>query len=158
MRQATPGRVYVLTSQDKWNYGAWNGRAPMRSGIRQSHFLNIQIFALHNQVLMSARFLLPFKLYLLTSVYQSNQRQTKPVASGTITVRVLATNQIKKPSTLATNIVSAPKITQCCSARKGEILSHPQIRRDYMILIYTQFTTPRTRTDLRFILPRLLLQ
>ena len=70
-------------------------------------------------------------------------------------VRVLATNQTKTPSTLATNVVSAPKITQRCNARKGETLSRPQIRRDYMILIYTQLTMLRTWTDLRFILPRL---
>lgn len=147
----------IPTSQGKSNYGAWNGRAPMRSGIRQSHFLNIQIFALHSKVPMSAWFLLPFKLLLLTSGHQLNQRQTKPVASGTITVRVLATNQTKKPSALATNVVSAPKITQCCNAQKGETLSHPQIRRDYMILIYTKLTIPRTRTVLRFIpLPFLL--
>lgn len=136
--------LFILTSHGKSNYGAWNGRAPMRSVIRQSHFLNIQIFARHNKVPMPARFLLPFNLHLLTSGHQSNQRQTKPVVSGTITVRVLATNQTKKSSTLATNVVSAPKITQCCIARKGEILSHPQIRRDYTTLIYTKLTTSRT--------------
>ena len=51
---------------------------------------------------------------------------------------VPATNQTKKPSTPTTNVVSAPKITQCSSARKEEILFRPQIQHDYMILIFMQ--------------------
>ena len=148
----------ILTSLSKSNYGAWNGRAAMRSGIRQLHFLNIQIFALHIRVQTSAWFLFPCKPHHLTSGHQSNQRQTKPVASGIITVRALATNQTKTPSTLATNVVFAPKITQCCNARRGETLSRPKIRRDYMVSSVTPVTMLPTWSDLWFILPLLPLQ
>ena len=138
-------------------YGAWNGRAPTRSAIRQLHFLNILIFALPSTMPTPAWCPFPLKRHLLNSVHQPNPKQINPVVSGSIMVRVPATNQTKKPATPATSVVSAPKITQCCSTRKEEILSCPQIQRDYMILIFTQLTTFRTWTVLRFILPRLLL-
>ena len=145
----------IRTSQDKLSYGVWNGRAPTRSAIRQLHILNILIFALPNTMSMPTWFKFPIKLHLLNSVHQSNPKQINPVVSGTTMVRVPATNQIKKPSTPATSVVSAPKITQCCSARKEEILSRLKIRRDYMKpmnLIFTQITTFLTSTVLRFIL------
>lgn len=142
----------IRTSQDKLSYGVWNGRAPTRSAIRQLHFLNILIFALPSTMSTPAWFPFPIKLHLLNSVHQSNPKQINPVVSGTTMVRVPATNQIKKPSTPTTSVASAPKITRCCSARKEETLSRPQIQRDYMNLIFTQLTTFRTSTVLRFIL------
>lgn len=147
----------IRTSQDKSSYGAWNGRAPTRSVTRQLHFLNIPIFVLPSTMPTPARSSFHIKCHLLTSVHQPNLKQIKPVVSGTITVRVPATNPTKKLSMSVTSVGSAPKITRCCSAQKEEILFRPQIRCDYLMLITTQGTIFQAWTVLQFILPRLLL-